>query len=41
MSRVQYPTNIRIIRVMCTGMLHPNLIVNALTKGADGILTCG
>jgi F420-non-reducing hydrogenase iron-sulfur subunit len=40
-SRLQYPPNIRIIRVMCSGMVHPNLIINALTKGADGVLVCG
>jgi F420-non-reducing hydrogenase iron-sulfur subunit len=40
-SRIQYPPNIRIIRVMCSGMVHPNLIVEALTKGADGVLVCG
>ena len=34
-SRLQYPPNVRIIRVMCTGMIHPNLIINALTKGVD------
>lgn len=40
-SRLQYPPNIRIIRVMCSGMVHPNLVINALTKGADGVLICG
>jgi len=40
-SRMQYPPNIRIIRVMCSGMVHPNLVMDALTKGADGILICG
>ena len=40
-SRIQYPPNIRIIRVMCSGMVHPNLVVDALTKGADGVLVCG
>lgn len=40
-SRLQYPSNIRIIRVMCSGMVHPNLIMNALTKGADGVIVCG
>jgi len=40
-SRIQYPPNIRIIRVMCSGMVHPNLVINALTKGADGVLICG
>jgi F420-non-reducing hydrogenase iron-sulfur subunit len=40
-SRLQYPTNVRIIRVMCSGMVHPNLIIDALTKGADGVIMCG
>ena len=40
-SRAQYPTNVRIIRVMCSGMVHPNLVIDALTKGADGVLVCG
>jgi F420-non-reducing hydrogenase iron-sulfur subunit len=40
-SRIQYPPNIRIIRVMCSGMVHPSLVVDALTKGADGVLMCG
>ncbi|KPK67738.1 methyl-viologen-reducing hydrogenase subunit delta [candidate division TA06 bacterium SM23_40] len=40
-SRVQYPTNLRIIRVMCSGMVHPNLVIDALTKGADGVLILG
>ena len=40
-SRLQYPPNIRIIRVMCSGMVHPNLVMEALTKGADGVLICG
>lgn len=40
-SRLQYPPNVRIIRVMCSGMVHPNLIIHALTKGADGVIMCG
>lgn len=40
-SRIQYPPNIRIIRVMCSGMVHPNLVMDAFTKGADGVLICG
>jgi len=27
--------------VMCSGMVHPNLVIGALTKGADGVLVCG
>jgi len=40
-SRLQYPPNIRIIRVMCSGMVHPNMVMDAFTKGADGVLICG
>lgn len=40
-SRLQYPTNMRAIRVMCSGMVHPNLVVEALDKGADGVLVLG
>jgi F420-non-reducing hydrogenase iron-sulfur subunit len=40
-SRLQYPPNIRIIRVMCSGMVHPNLVIDALSKGADGVIMCG
>jgi F420-non-reducing hydrogenase iron-sulfur subunit len=40
-SRIQYPHNVRIIRVMCSGMVHPNLVIDAFTSGADGVLMCG
>ena len=40
-SRLQYPPNVRIVRVMCSGMVHPKLVMDALTKGADGVLICG
>ena len=40
-SRIQYPPNLRIIRVMCSGMVHPSLVIDALTAGADGVLMCG
>ena len=40
-SRLQYPPNARIIRVMCSGMVHPSMVIDALTKGADGVMICG
>ena len=40
-SRMQYPHNIRIIRVMCSGMVHPELVVDALSHGADGVMVLG
>ena len=40
-SRIQYPTNLRIIRVMCSGMVHPNMVTEAFQLGADGVLVMG
>jgi len=27
--------------VMCSGMVHPNMVIDALNNGADGVLMCG
>jgi F420-non-reducing hydrogenase iron-sulfur subunit len=40
-SRFQYPTNIRVIRVPCSGRINPLFIVKALQEGADGVLVSG
>ena len=40
-SRLSYPTNIRIIRVMCSGRVEPVFILNAFENGADGVLVAG
>jgi len=40
-SRIQYPSNIRIIRVMCSGRVDPIFILEAFKKGADGVLVAG
>jgi len=40
-SRFQYPPNIRIIRVMCSGRVDPAFVLKALKNGADGILVSG
>ena len=40
-SRIQYPTNIKIIRVMCSGRIEPVFILESLKKGADGVLISG
>jgi len=40
-SRIQYPPNVRIIRVPCTGRINPFYIVKALQTGADGVLVSG
>jgi F420-non-reducing hydrogenase iron-sulfur subunit len=40
-SRIQYPTNIRIIRVMCSGRIDPVFVLEAFKDGADGVLIAG
>jgi F420-non-reducing hydrogenase iron-sulfur subunit len=40
-SRMEYPSNIRIIRVMCSGMVDPLFVLEALRNGADGVLIGG
>jgi F420-non-reducing hydrogenase iron-sulfur subunit len=40
-ARVAYPVGLRIIRVMCSGMVHPDLVIEALECGADGVLLMG
>ena len=40
-SRIQYPPNLRAIRLMCSGRVDPTFILTALKRGADGILVVG
>jgi F420-non-reducing hydrogenase iron-sulfur subunit len=40
-SRLKYPANARVIRVMCSGRIDPQFILEALAKGADGVLIGG
>ena len=40
-SRIQYPTNIRVVRVMCSGRVDPQLVLYTLMEGADGVLALG
>ncbi len=40
-SRIQYPPNIRIIRVMCSGRIDPVFVLEAFKDGADGVLIAG
>ncbi len=40
-SRIQYPSNVRVIRVMCSGRVNPLFVMNALQQGADGVLISG
>ena len=40
-SRLQYPPNVRIVRVPCSGRVNPLYILKALMDGADGVLVSG
>jgi F420-non-reducing hydrogenase iron-sulfur subunit len=40
-SRMQYPSNVRVIRVMCTGRIDPAFILEAFSLGADAVLVSG
>lgn len=40
-SRIQYPPNVRVIRVPCSGRINPLFIVKALQNGVDGVLVSG
>ncbi|HAL60834.1 MAG TPA: hydrogenase iron-sulfur subunit [Chloroflexi bacterium] len=40
-SRIQYPPNVRIIRMMCSGAVDPVYVIKPLLDGADGVLIGG
>ena len=40
-SRLQYATNVDIVRVMCSGRVDPTFVLRAFQLGADGVLICG
>ncbi len=40
-SRVKYPPNVRLMRLMCSGRMDPTFVLKALGGGADGVLITG
>jgi len=40
-SRIQYPTNLRMIRVMCSGAVDTEHVLEAFRNGADGVFIGG
>ena len=40
-SRLKYSSNIRVIRLMCSGRVDPQFILDAFSRGADGVLIGG
>jgi F420-non-reducing hydrogenase iron-sulfur subunit len=41
LSRMKYPPNIRLIRLMCSGRLDPTFVLKAFAEGADGVFISG
>ena len=40
-NRFQYPPNLRMIRLMCSGAVAPVYVLEAFQKGADGVFIGG
>ena len=40
-SRMKYAPNVRVIRVMCSGRVDPQFVLDAFARGADGVLIGG
>ena len=40
-TRLQYPPNVKIVRVMCSGRVDPAFVLKAFALGADGVLVAG
>jgi F420-non-reducing hydrogenase iron-sulfur subunit len=40
-SRIKYAPNVRVVRVMCSGRVDPQFVMDAFAKGADGVLIGG
>ncbi len=40
-SRMQYPADVRVIRIPCTGRMSPKFILAAFREGADGVWVSG
>jgi len=39
--RLQYPTNIRIVKIPCSGRLDAQHVLDAFEEGADGVMVAG
>lgn len=40
-SRIKYAPNVRVVRVMCSGRIDPQFVLDAFAHGADGVLIGG
>jgi F420-non-reducing hydrogenase iron-sulfur subunit len=40
-SRLQYPPNAKVIRLMCSGRIDPVMVIESFKNGADGVMVTG
>jgi F420-non-reducing hydrogenase iron-sulfur subunit len=40
-SRIQYSSNVRLLRTMCSGRVHPSFVLQAFAEGSDGVIVSG
>lgn len=40
-SRIKYAPNLRVVRVMCSGRVSPELVIRTFREGADGVMVLG
>jgi len=40
-ARLESPANVRVIRVMCSGRVEPEMVIDSLLEGADGVMVLG
>ena len=39
--RLEYPAGVRLVRVMCSGRVEPQMVLEAFRGGADGVMVLG
>ena len=40
-SRIPYSPNVRLLRTMCSGRVHPSFVLKAFVEGSDGVIVSG
>ena len=40
-AKIEYPSSVKILRLMCTGMMDPYYVLRAFERGFDGVLVVG
>jgi F420-non-reducing hydrogenase iron-sulfur subunit len=40
-AKLEYPAGVKIVRLMCTGMMDPYYVLRAFERGFDGVLVVG